>query len=79
MHRNRHAGDEAKGSLRLLDAGVCAAQLVVYCALLSLGIHALHDQPWLIDSAQFWRDWPSEALPCAPRLALLSSLSLILT
>lgn len=40
-------------------------KLSVYGTLLSLGVHALHDQPWLTQSASFWSDWPVEALPCA--------------
>ncbi|KAK9834823.1 hypothetical protein WJX81_001328 [Elliptochloris bilobata] len=38
-------------------------KLSVYGTLLSLGVYALHDQPWLTDSVNFWRDWPVEALP----------------
>ena len=44
-------------------------KLSVYGTLLSLGVHALHDQPWLTESANFWRDWPVEALPCAHPLS----------
>ena len=44
-------------------------KLSVYGTLLSLGVHALHDQPWLTVSANFWRDWPVEALPCAQPLS----------
>ena len=44
-------------------------KLSVYGTLLSLGVHALHDQPWLTESANFWRHWPVEALPCATPLS----------
>ncbi len=38
-------------------------QLTVYATLLALGLYALHDQPYLTDSTEFWTGWPSQNIP----------------
>lgn len=53
----------ASAKCNMLTDFMCAMQLVVYTALLLIGLYALHDQPYLTDSSFFWRGWPKHNIP----------------
>ncbi|KAK9908166.1 hypothetical protein WJX75_003679 [Coccomyxa subellipsoidea] len=60
----KKAGKVPGKVIRLVDK-FCESlwKLTVYATLLSLGLYALHDQPYLTDSTEFWQGWPSHSIP----------------
>ena len=35
-------------------------QFCVYATTFSIGVYAIHDEPWLTDTSYYWRGWPNQ-------------------